>query len=553
MGGSGHRIRAEKVDGGVAPPSPITDADVVAGYLEDASGMTDGRAAGVHRVRSEAEAAALIRATGTEGVSILAQGARSSLTGGGVPRGDLVLTFEGMDDVRRISHDDAGGGTAVAGPGIPLDKLQEHVRREGLDYPPIPTHRQASLGGTVSTNAGGPATFKYGVTRDWIRRVRGILACGDVIDVARGEIVVPAGSCASIALTDGSVIEVPVPSAYRTPTLRKVSTGYFVADETDFVDLLVGSEGTLLVLTEIEVNLTPCPAGELAGLLFCADEHAALAVTGALRAASKRTWRETDPHGLDIRAIEFMDANCLRLIRERGVLGDLRLDIPEGVGAVVFFEMEMAEPVGSEAGLDLLARHLDGEALPDGPTSRLFRLLGEHVSVDAMELAFPGDDIQRRKFVGLREAAPESVNELMASRRSAGQAVRKIGGDAIVPFDALEGALTAYHDAFARRGVAHAIWGHVSDGNLHPNALPESPEEAARAADAQREVAAIAKECGGSPLSEHGVGRSPLKQSLLLDFYGAPAIEEMRAVKRAFDPAWRLAPGVLFPREGVES
>jgi D-lactate dehydrogenase (cytochrome) len=552
MGDSGRRIKAERVDRGAAVPDPITDPDLVAGYLEDASGMTGGRAAGVVRVRDEREAAAVVRATARDGVTLLAQGARSSLTGGGVPRGDLVLTFEGCDDVRAVRADGRGGGTAVAGPGIPLEELQRRVRAEGLDYPPIPTHRQASLGGTTSTNAGGPATFKYGVTRDWIRRVRGILACGDVVDVTRGDVVVPAGECATLVLSDGREVAVPVPSAYRTPPLKKVSTGYYVADETDLVDLIVGSEGTLLVLTEITVDLTACPAGELTGLLFCADEHEALEVTGALREAALGARETGDPLGPDIRAIEFMDRHCLRLIRERGVLADLRLDLPEDVNAVVFFELEMAEPVDVETGTDLLARHLDGEALPDGPLARLLRVLGRHVDLDAMDLAFPGDDSRRRRFVALREAAPESVNELMASRRAAGGAVRKIGGDAIVPFESLEEALAAYHDAFDRRGVAHAIWGHVSDGNVHPNAMPETPAEAARAEAAQREVARIARELGGSPLSEHGVGRSPLKQSLLLDFFGPRAIDEMRAVKRAFDPAWRLAPGVLFPREGAQ-
>jgi len=109
--------------------------------------------------------------------------------------------------------------------------------------------------------------------------------------------------------------------------------------------------------------------------------------------------------------------------------------------------------------------------------------------------------------------------------------------------------LPFYHEVFERRGVEHAIWGHVSDGNLHPNAIPSTADEAVAAEEAQFEIAAEVRRRGGSPLSEHGVGRSALKQALLRDFYGAEAIEQMRSVKTALDPEWRLAPGVLFPRK----
>ena len=105
----------------------------------------------------------------------------------------------------------------------------------GLDYPPIPTHREASLGGTAATNAGGPSTFKYGVTRDWVERIRGIMANGDVLDVRRGQATAAPGESFEIRRTDGSIARVPVPDAYRTPPLKKVSAGYFVAEETDLV------------------------------------------------------------------------------------------------------------------------------------------------------------------------------------------------------------------------------------------------------------------------------------------------------------------------------
>jgi FAD/FMN-containing dehydrogenase len=127
--------------------------------------------------------------------------------------------------------------------------------------------------------------------------------------------------------------------------------------------------------------------------------------------------------------------------------------------------------------------------------------------------------------------------------------VSKVGGDLIVPFDQLPAMLRAYGDGFRARGLEWAVWGHLSDGNLHPNALPHDADEVRLAYDAQREFADRAARAGGCPLSEHGVGRNRFKQELLRGFLGEEAVPQMRAIKRAFDPDSRLAPGVLFPAD----
>jgi D-lactate dehydrogenase (cytochrome) len=139
------------------------------------------------------------------------------------------------------------------------------------------------------------------------------------------------------------------------------------------------------------------------------------------------------------------------------------------------------------------------------------------------------------------------VNEILSARRRDDPGVRKVGGDLIVPFDELPEMVRIYERGFRSRGLAYAIWGHLSDGNLHPNGLPASGEEAARGWEALLEFAEEAARRGGSPLSEHGVGRSPLKQEVLRRFLGDDAVASMRAVKRALDPEGRFAPGVLFP------
>jgi D-lactate dehydrogenase (cytochrome) len=124
--------------------------------------------------------------------------------------------------------------------------------------------------------------------------------------------------------------------------------------------------------------------------------------------------------------------------------------------------------------------------------------------------------------------------------------IQKTAGDFIVPVAAMDRALALYRDAFERRGLQYAIWGHISDGNLHPNLIPRSLDDVQKGREALREMARAVIALRGAPLAEHGVGRNPLKQEFLRQMYGAAGIEQMRAVKRALDPGGKLARGVLF-------
>jgi len=135
---------------------------------------------------------------------------------------------------------------------------------------------------------------------------------------------------------------------------------------------------------------------------------------------------------------------------------------------------------------------------------------------------------------------------VVAAAKAAYPELEKTAGDMVVPFSRLADSLALYRRAFESRGLDYAIWGHVSDGNLHPNLIPRTYDDMIRGREAIFDVARGVIDMGGAPLAEHGVGRSALKQRLLRELYGDEGIEQMRAVKRAFDPGWKLAPGVLF-------
>lgn len=536
-------IRAVRPPACVAP-EPVRDAEVLAGYLEDASGCPPGRAAGLLRVESEAEASAFLRDSAPAGQPVLFQAARTSLTGGAVPRGEIVLSVEKLREIGPVERSGEVARVAVQ-PGVRLHELREHLAPRGFFFPPVPTYDQAMLGGTVSTNAGGAATFKYGATRNWVRGLRVLLFNGDLLELERGRHLARPGQAFSIRLADGRELSVPVPD-HRLPPLKKISAGYHAADPLDLVDLFVGSEGTLGLITEVTVDLAPLPAAVLTGMAFPASERKTLDLARELREAAETARRAGDPLGPDLRAIEFADGNSLALLRECGIAGEARVPIPAEAGAILLFELELAEPTTDRQTRDALAEWFERRS-EDGPLARLFRLLERHDALDGLQLAFPEDGARRRALTELREAVPLRVNELLAQRRARDPGIRKVGGDLIVPFERLPEALRAYRAGFQSRGLEFAIWGHLSDGNLHPNALPRNGREVERGFEALLQFADHAASCGGCPLSEHGVGRSPLKQEILRRFLGEAAVKRMMQVKGALDPPWRFAPGVLFP------
>lgn len=527
-------------------PDLLTDPDLLSPYLEDASGSTPGTAAGVFRPESEEEVSAWMRATLPGEVAVLPQAARSSLTGGARPCGEVVVSVERMAGVRL--H---GDGSATVGPGMRLVDLQQELEERGRYYPPVPTHQEAMLGGTASTNAGGPATFKYGVTRSWIRSLRVVLYNGDVLDIHRGQTLAAPGEPFRIVRSDGAVIRVPTPT-YRLPDLKKISAGYHASDPLDLLDLFVGSEGTLGLITGVTVDTVSLPAAVFAGLAFAADDRKALELAGELRRAAL-AGRSGEPNQPDVRAIEWVDSRSLELLKAHGDLRDLKLQVPPDAGSAVLFEMELDG--GGAAGdfLDLLERFISRDpGLPDRPEIRLFRILDRFGTLDSLLPALPGDRAGREQLRKFREAVPVRVNELLAAGRAEGAGARKVGGDLIVPFDRLPRFIQAMAEEFGAKSLPYAVWGHLSDGNLHPNVIPADTGQVRLGEEALLALGRIAAELGGCPLSEHGVGRSGLKQELLRRFLGDGAIREMKAVKQALDPAWRLAPGTLFRRKDTD-
>jgi D-lactate dehydrogenase (cytochrome) len=514
------------------------DPELLAPFLEDAAHFPGGHAAGLALPGNESGVAAVLLAA----ASVLPIGAQSSLTGGATPMGDMLL---GTSRLNRIL--DIGNDWVRVQAGVTLAELEQSLSNAGKYYPPVPTFAGACIGGTAATNAAGAGTFKYGTTRDWVQALTVVLANGDVLDIERGETFASPEGVFEITLSDRTV-RVPTPS-YRMPDVPKRSAGYFAAPEMDLIDLFIGCEGTLGVITQLTLRVMANRPARCLAFVPLADRLLALELVAKLRTAALETWRTRDTRGLDISAIEHVDRRCLDLLREDGVDRLQGVNLPRDVEMAILVTLELQGDVRPERVFDQIGRARDPDA-PDTPLVRFCRLLDESAALDSVEIAIPGDESRASQLLAVREAVPAAVNARIGRAKLAvDPRIEKTAADMIVPFARLGELLTIYDDEFRRRELDAAIWGHISDGNLHPNVIPRTWADVESGKQAILTLGRRVIALGGSPLAEHGVGRNPIKQQFVADLYGQTGIDEMRAIKRALDPEWKLAPGVLFPRD----
>ena len=501
-------------------------------YLSDAAHFPGGHAAGIEVPRQTSEISAIVR----HATAILPIGAQSSLTGGATPMGETVLSTEKLTRIL-----DVGSTSITVEAGVTITAIQEALVAHGAWFPAGPTWPGAYAGGAVATNAAGAATFKYGSVRSWVDALVVVLADGAELAMRRGRCRAT-GRLLRIP-REGEHLLVPVPG-YRMPDVVKRSAGYHAAPDMDLIDLFIGSEGTLGVITQVTFRaISPAPTTALA-LVPCRSERGALAFVDDLRRASMGTWKTRDPDGIDAAAIEHMDRRSLEILREDEADRRHQVRFPSSTELALLVQLELPPGTTASDAFD----QIQSSAI-DGPLVRFCRLLNEHDLLDDTELSLPGDRHRAEQLIAVREAVPAGVNQRVGrAQHEIDPRIAKTAADMIVPFDRFGEMMQIYRDGFLARELDFAVWGHISDGNVHPNVLPRSYADVERGRLAILEFGRDVERLGGCPLAEHGVGRSPVKQALLRGLYGDEGIAEMRAVKRALDRDWKFAPGVIFPR-----
>ncbi len=478
------------------PPVPVpglrTDPRARAAYAEGA---------GIYRIvptavavpRGVAELEQLVGWAADTGTPLVPRGAGSGMAGGNVGRGVVVDLSQGF----RWIAPDWPRHTVWVGASVTWAAVCDAARPFGLRLPPDPSSGAfATSGGLVATNAAGPRSVRSGSVRHWVEALEIIEADGTTRRVRRG-----GGAGERFALAPGQAELVRA----RFPKTRKNAAGYALdryADSGDELDLLIGAEGTLAVVTAVEWRLEPTPP-DVAGVALGFGTVAQLA--------------EAVPYlvALNPSAVELLDRTLLDVVRAAG--GDL----PAGLEGLLLVEFER------ETGP--AARAVVGDAVRGLQTSTA------HV---AMAVDRGGLDA----LWAVRRLASPALARLADTRRSL-----QVIEDGCVPLERLGDYITGIRGAAERRRVPVAIFGHAGDGHVHVNALPDvtgrgwSDALAGLYADATELLLRL----DGTPSGEHGTGR--LRAGLLERFYGPDVMTLFRAVKRAYDPRSILNPGVIIP------
>ncbi|WP_339103528.1 FAD-linked oxidase C-terminal domain-containing protein [Haloterrigena salinisoli] len=409
-----------------------------------------------------ADVAAVLEAATERGVPVTPYAAGTGLEGNAVPaRGGISLDLTRMDAVVDYRPDDF---QIDVGPGIIGSAVDEHVAPDGLFFPPLPSSGDIStIGGMIATDASGMQTVRYGEVADWVLGLEAVLADGTVIET---------GSRAS-----------------------KTSSGY------NLTDLLVGSEGTLAVVTEATLELAGRPEQIRGGrAIFETLDDAAEAIAEAVRTE------------VDVAKIELVDGLSARMANR--YLGS---DLPDA--PMVFLEFH--------------ANH------------------GIETEIDLCRTIFEGHDV--RQFETSADEA--AMADLWEARRELAYAMRNYEpdlrplhpGDVTVPISSYPEIVREVKRLADEHDLLVPCYGHAGDGNLHYSPLvdPDDPEQLERGERVYKEIVDLAIDIGGTATGEHGIGQG--KRAYLEPEHGAGAVDAMRSIKHALDPTGTLNPGKLFP------
>ncbi|MEJ6576971.1 MAG: FAD-linked oxidase C-terminal domain-containing protein [Actinomycetota bacterium] len=436
-----------------------SDAVSLQAYSRDATPMFEGLPEVIVAPRNTAEVSKIVKFAHDTNTPIIARGAGSNLCAATVPlNGGIVMSMTKMNQVLEVSKSEM---IAVVQPGVTNIDLDELVAKEGLRFIPDPGSRNVStIGGNVATSAGGLRGLKYGTTRNYILGLEAVLGNGEIIR------------------TGGRLV--------------KDVAGY------DVTRLLVGSEGTLAIFTEITVALAPRPEASKYGVAYFDDLASAAGAVEKIISS-----------GILPATLEFLDNTCVVAVEDFAHLG-----LDTNAGALLLFGDD-GDAVSIEQSVNKMA-----EIAKTASGARGVTLAADIAAADALLYA------RRCSLPALARLSSMSILE-----------------DIAVPRKAMAEVVNRIQDIGKKYGLRIGTFGHAGDGNLHPTiVLDKDNKDEVRAAEAAlAEIFALPREFGGSITGEHGVGSAKLPY--LEDLIGSTNMQLQRSIKKVFDPAGILNPG----------
>lgn len=456
--------------------------------------------------------ALLVRWARDEGQAIVARGSGSSMAGAAIGEG-VVLD---LSRLRGLDAPDARHRTIRAEAGVLRGVLDRRASSVGLRFPVDPSSGEfCTIGGMAATNAAGPHSLLHGPTRPWIMALECVFEDGSRATIRRGE--PPPGDIEAVARFNRTarmeLLDRPEYSRSH-PGVLKDSSGYAIdvyAQTQELVDLLVGSEGTLALFTAVEVALIPAAAARAS--VFVAFRRLDRAVEAAVAARADGA-----------AACELLDRTFLAIAAR----AEHPLPVSPDTEAVLLAEVESHEPAAAMSDAERLAR--------------LFRAFD---ATDAIVAAEPGREAELWSF---RHAASPAIARMDPALRS-----MQFIEDAAVPPESLASYVLGVRAILERAQTPGVIFGHAGDAHVHVNPLLDlsRPDWRQRVEQILLETTDLVSRLGGTITGEHGDGR--MRTPLLDRVWNREAIERFALIKRAFDPANVLNPGVKIPLAGQKA
>jgi FAD/FMN-containing dehydrogenase len=486
-----------------------TDARARAAYAEGA---------GIYRILPQAicqpadieDLKTLISWAAEHRIPLVPRGAGSAMGGGNVGDG-VVVDLTGIAE-RRLEVDPPRR-RAVTSAQVTLAELNTAAAPYGLRLPPDPSSgRWATLGGMVSTNAAGARSVRYGSVRRWVEALTLVTGDGEAVTLRRGQRPPDRSGHPALARFYQDIalrLEAARPIVgHRFPRTRKNSSGYALdayLASGDVLDLIIGAEGTLGIVTEIEWRLDDVPPFRAGLRVHLSSLNHLGDVVGALN--------QCEPS-----ALELLDRSFLELLGANTRSG---AGLGSDTEAIVLVELERSDPETLRQGLRRASEAVAGWAT-------------------TIDTAYSPPEAEQ--LWAIRHAASPMLAGLPENRRSL-----QVIEDGCVPVERMGEYIAAVRRSAAEHDLPVVMFGHAGDGHLHVNLLAELARKGWERAVASllQEVTAAVIRLGGTPTGEHGDGR--LRAGILLDVYGPEILELFRRIKGAFDPLGMFNPGIILP------
>ncbi len=454
-------------------------------------------------------------------------GARTGTTGGSnCSNGSIALSFSSMD--RIIAVEQSADSTILlrCQSGVRLDMINSFLLHPSLfDYAvrgmelltdkyifaPDPTEKSAQIGGMVACNASGARSFRFGAVRSHLHSCKLVASTGDLFTLERGYNIMTADGF-TLKSDNGNILHIP-PVTYKNPDVKNAS-GYYSREGMDAIDLVIGSEGTLGAIVEVTIKLIKSP-DIISGLSFFSSRNDAFGFIDNIRSCDATV------------SLEYFDPSAFEFInRYRENFSDRLPPFPATSTAAILWEWNN-DVLSFEQNLDTFESYLIS-----------------HESSLEMTWSPTNEDADGTILKEFRHALPEAINAKVAENKRINSNLHKIGTDTAVPLNSFNDWFNSTLQLLESSHIPFAIFGHIGDCHPHINLLPEDEHHRHCAMTIYEEIMKMAANVGGTISAEHGIGK--IKRKYLPFIYGNNALDQMRAVKKAFDPNNIFNPGNLL-------